>query len=209
MGLQYRQTLISCDKDYVPSAAAVRTFLSEITILGVVPNPPAIVFRTRSGKTREYPNPFTGETLVVERKDTTSLTTWEQFESTAAGLHDFEVQISGEGRPELPPLEIDFDEPYYIGVTCFVSSVLRSTSAASYGQPCDSSSIAGVFQLPESGASIERSHAGAARFWIEFELGKFLHPKIKNGNLDLLHPAIVETARKSFGRSFVQGCCWG
>jgi hypothetical protein len=209
MGLQFSQLHISRDKDYAPSAAAVSAFLSEIIALGVVPGARAIVLRVRSGKTREYPNPFTGGTVTVELKDSTQLNALEQLESAAADLIDFEVELSGVGRPKLPPLEIDFAEPYYVGVTCFVSSILRSTSADSYGKPCDFPSIAGVFQNPESGETIEIPEAGAARFWVEFELGKFLCPKIDNGNLDLLDPAIVAVAQRSFDRSFVQGCLWG
>ena len=42
-GEQYRQTLISCNKNYAPSAYTVREFLSVVTALGVVPGRPAIV----------------------------------------------------------------------------------------------------------------------------------------------------------------------
>src|SRR5262245_38113463 len=155
MGEQYRQLLISHDKNFAPSAAKVREFLSEVTELGVVPGQPAIVLRVRSGRTREYPNPFTGETIVVELKDSRSFQTLEEFENAADRLTDFEVQISGEGRPRLPPLEVDFDDPYYVGVTCFVSSVLRSTSAESYQQACNSLSTTGVFRHPEIVETIE------------------------------------------------------
>jgi hypothetical protein len=209
MGMQYRHTLIPVDPQFVPAAARVRAFLSRITELGVVPGQPAMELRVSSGRTREYPNPLTGGTVVVQLKDRTRLETLDQLEVAAAGLSDFEVQVSGEGRPRLPPLEIDFEEPYYLGVTCFVSWTLRCTSMASYGEQCDGQSAIGIFQHPETLETIEVPGAGAARFWIEFEFGKSLFPKISDRNLELLDGDIVEAAQGAFGGQFVQGCCWG
>jgi hypothetical protein len=209
MGMQYRHTLIPLDQQFVPAAARVRAFLSRITELGVVPAQPAMELRVSSGRTREYPNPLTGGTVVVQLKDRTRLETLDQLEIAAASLSDFEAQVSGEGRPRLPPIEIDFAEPYYLGVTCFVSSTLRCTSMASYGKQCDGHSAIGIFQHPETLETIEVPGAGAARFWIEFEFGKFVFPKFSDRNLELLDLEIVEAAEDAFGGQFVQGCCWG
>lgn len=218
--MQYSQTLIARDKDFVSSAASVREFLYAIVKLGVVPGEPSIVMRSPNGKTREFPNLITGGTMLVERKDRQELASLEVFEPAAAKLLDYEVDVSGEGRPALPPIPINFAEPYCVGVTAFVSSTLRSTSnfheecgverdVIFYGERCAEPASAGVFNHPESLELIEVPEAGAARFWIQFELGKFLFPEIKNGNLDLLNPEIVRVAESIFGIRFVQGCYWG
>jgi hypothetical protein len=123
---------------------------------GIVPDSPSIVLRTRSGKTRKVPNPFTGGTATVEVMNRTPLANLEEFERRAAKLLDYEMTVHGEGRPRLPPLLIDCDGPYFVGVTCFVSSLLHSTSdsheealgnrrVARYGEPFDTPDMTGVF----------------------------------------------------------------
>jgi hypothetical protein len=52
---------------------------------------------------------------------------------------------------------------------------------------------------------IEVPNAGSARFWIEFEFGKFIYPKIEK-RLEILSPLLVETAEECFQAEFVQGC---
>lgn len=220
MAEQYSQTLISRDKDFVPSSAKVRAFLSTIVDLGVVPAKPSFTLRTPSGKTRYYTNPFTGERDVRETKDHKELRTLDQFEKAAVSLPDYDIEVSGMGRPKLPPVAIDFTEPYFVGVTCFVSSALRSTSdfheesaakkdVVSYGELCTAPAITGVFSNPCNLEVIEVPDAGSARFWVQFEFGKFLFPKIADGNLELLDPTIVEAAATIFGVPFIQGCYWG
>jgi hypothetical protein len=217
MGEQYSQTLISRSNDFVPSAAKVAEFLATIVELGVVPANPSILLLAPTGRTREFKNPFSGETTVHEIKKSKKLDTLDQFEEAAAALHDYDVVVSAMGTPTLPPIPIDFTEPYYVGVTCFVSSRLRSTSddhdespdVVSYGEPCNKPVKTGIFSNPDNLELIEVPDAGSARFWVEFELGKSLFPEITGGNLNLLNPPIVEAARTVFGVPFVQGCCWG
>jgi hypothetical protein len=209
----YVQLLISRDKTYTPAPAAVREFLMDVVELGVVPGPPGVMLHVPSGRTREVRDPFTGEFVVRELMDHLRLNTLEQFESAAAGLTDLRVSISGTGQPKLPAIEIDLAESHCdVYVTCVVSSVLRWMCGKFFMKPCDPcdpQSTTGIFQLPETGETIEISEAGAARFWIEFFLDTgYLIPKSTAGNLDLLHPAIVDAARKAFGCDFVQGCYW-
>jgi hypothetical protein len=188
--------------------------------LGVVPGKPAILFRTPSGKTREYPNPLTGGKIVVELRDHKKLESLGQFENAVADLRDYDIDVSGFGTPKLAPLPIDVISEYHVGVTCFVSSALRSTSdyhdesgprenVVRYRKLCPETATVGVFSNPHNLEIIDVPHAGSARFWIQFELGKFLFPNIKGGNLELLNPAIVDVATQVFGIPFVQGCYWG
>jgi hypothetical protein len=220
MGEQYSHTLIARDKAFVPSTAKVGEFLSVVVGLGVVPAKPSIVLRIPSGRTRQLFNPFTGKKIVFDLKDQKKLRSLGQFRKVAAALADYDVVVSGEGKPKLAPVPIDFRKPYFVGVTCFVSSRPRSTSdyhgesgakkhVLPYRELCTRSVKTGVFSNPHNLEIIEVPHAGSARFWVQFELGKFLVPKIADGNLELLNPRIMEAAAQTFGVRFVQGCYWG
>jgi hypothetical protein len=104
-------------------------------------------------------------------------------------------------------------------MTVVVSSELRSTSdtyngfdpplveTPAFGTPCRPEITRGFFSNLHRGTVVEVADGGSARFWIEFELGKFLFPLLED-NLDLLEPAIVQAAQQVFGIEFVQGCHW-
>jgi len=77
----------------------VRQFLSAAVDMGVIPPKPSIVLWTPSGKTREYPNPFTDGKVVVELKDHKKLKGLGQLERAASELPDYEVEVSAEGKP--------------------------------------------------------------------------------------------------------------
>jgi hypothetical protein len=76
-----------------------------------------------------------------------------------------------------------------------------------FGQPDKSHNRLGNFSHPCTKKVIHIPNAGCTRFWIEFEFGKWLLPKIDD-SLDLLEPSIVAAARECFGFNFVQGCHW-
>jgi hypothetical protein len=63
----------------------------------------------------------------------------------------------------------------------------------------------GIFPNPWTGEAIEVADAGCARFWIEFEFGKFIYPEV-SGSFDVMSPAIVQDIEQCFGTKFVQGC---
>ena len=70
---------------------------------------------------------------------------------------------------------------------------------------CKDSIRMGVFPNPWTGGVIEVADAGCARFWIEFEFGKFIYPKITD-NLEVINPKIVSAGEECFGTKFAQGC---
>ncbi len=78
-----------------------------------------------------------------------------------------------------------------------------------FGDECDESDSLGVFTHPHTLEVIEVPGAGCARFWIEFELGKFLFPELADGDTAILHPAVVGLASENFGVEFIQGFMWG
>jgi hypothetical protein len=222
MGEQYSHTLIAVSREFVPAGLQIQSFLTTIISDGVIPENPTITLRILTGKFREYPhkNPFTGENIKIEIKDLQKLESLEKIPEMVEPLRDFEVAMESLGRPKMPPLEIKFNEPYHLCVTCRVYSKCRSTSdpheeapdyksIIPYGKVCTQFQDVGTFANPHTLDSIVVPHAGCARFWIEFELGKFLCPEFATNSLELLNPHIVSNAEKIFGTKFVQGCCWG
>jgi hypothetical protein len=221
VGEQYSHTLIAIPKDFAPSAIQVEKFLTAMVAWNVVPGIPTISLRVPTGKTHEYPylNPFTGKNLTVELKDRKKLGTLTEIAAAVEQLRDFELEVAGVGLPKLPAIAIECDGPYHVGVTCYVYSQLRSTSdpheqptsekeVTGYRQVFTGTETEGYFTNPCNMEVIKVPSAGCSRFWIEFELGKFLCPKISN-TLELLNPAIVKEAENVFGIKFVQGCYWG
>jgi len=219
--MQYSQTLIAKPKDFIPSVSQIEEFLSSMIAQGVVPDNPTIVLRVPTGKTREYPyvDPLTGKNLIVELKDHKKLESLVKISNVVQALHDYELEVAGVGRPKLPPLAIGFKDSYHVGVTCFVSSKHRSTSdlheagigkrITRYRQLCPEMPNDGFFSNPHTLETITVPDAGCARFWVQFELGKFLVPEFKQSGMELLNPPIVAEAERAFGIAFVQGCYWG
>lgn len=221
MGEQYSHTLIALPKNFAPAPIQVERFLTMMLARNMVPGTPTISLRVRTGKTREYPylDPFSGKNLTVELKDRKKLQAPTEIAAAVDQLRDFELEIAGVGLPKVPPLPIDFHEPYHVGVTCYISSQLRSTSDPHelltcgeklnlYGCIFTGDSDDGYFIHPHTMDVMKVPNAGCSRFWIQFELGKFLCPEIGN-TLELLNPTIVKVAEEVFGIKFVQGCHWG
>jgi hypothetical protein len=220
MDEQYSHTLIALPKDFAPAPIQVEQFLTTMLAQNVVPGTPTISLRVPTGKTREYPylDPFTGRNLIVELRDRKDLQAPTETAAAIDRLRDFDLEITGVGLPKLPPLPIDFHEPYHVAVTCYISSQLRSTSDPHepltlgkkldlYGSIFTEDPGDGYFIHPHTMDVMKVPNAGCSRFWIEFELGKFLCPKIGN-TLELLNPIIVKDAEDIFGIKFVQGCRW-
>jgi hypothetical protein len=220
MSEEYIHTLIAIPKNFTPAALQVQKFLSALEAQQVVPENPAIILRIPTGKMREFPNlpPTISQQLSVEIKEHKRLQELNEISSAVGSLPNYELNLASVGRPKLPPLKINFNEPYHVGITCRVYSECRSTSnpheendnekIIHYGKICSESQKDGLFTNPHNGASFKISDAGCARFWIEFELGKFLFPEFTNSNLAFLNPFIVKEAEQTFGIQFVQGCCW-
>lgn len=66
----------------------------------------------------------------------------------------------------------------------------------------------GLYVHPEIGA-FKVPHAGCGMFWIEFNYGKFVFPRLKEGSVNVLADSVVVLARTVFDRDFVQVCNWG
>jgi hypothetical protein len=220
MSLRYAHTLIAVPKDFVPSAAQVQSFVVMMLSRGVVPaEERSVVLRTPSARPRVGKNPATGEKIALAGAERKELKSAGEFAGAIGGAGEYWAEVGGTGWPKLPPLPLDLDEPYYVGVVCRVSSVLRSTSSLEeerkgvefYDEPHKGKDHTGYFTHPDDPELILKvAEAGCARFWIEFELGNSVFPIFDNpDSLDLLDESIVADAKRAFGIDFVQGCSWG
>jgi hypothetical protein len=220
MSLSYCHTLIPISTEFTPSAAQVRVFLSAMVLHEVVGGEPSIILRTPSKRVRQGVNPFTGKVVSFGMQDTQRLQEISQVADVVAANKNYQVEVSGTGRPKTAPMPLDFNGPYHVGVTCRVSSALCQTSdlheesgldpaLSFYGGPLDWVEEVGVFNNPHTMEVIKVAGAGCARFWIEFALGKLLFPSFDRNDLQFLNPVIVAEAEKVFGMRFVQGCHWG
>jgi hypothetical protein len=111
-------------------------------------------------------------------------------------------------------IHAEFKDAYGFDVHCQLRREVVSTSSIDseiapsipfFGKRCDPKNRTGMFQHPCTGAVIEVPDAGCSRFWVAFEFGKWLFPRIEN-SLNILDPSIVTCAEEKFNTKFVQGC---
>jgi|SRR5579862_2572354 len=237
----YGRTLVPELIDFAPRPQQVAAFLDGLVKLGGAP----LRATLRIGKPglRAGFNALTGETLAISAHRYTTVGTDADLSAALVGLDDYNVQISGEGPPSLPPFPLwqdvqpptgekglesqddecrmiafDSEKTYGFMVQCCLRAEVVSTSdrhevaplgrqMPAFGQPDKSRNRIGVFHHPCTNRIIEVPGAGCARFWIQFEFGKWLFPKIED-SLNLLDPSIVKLAKTSLGTDFLQGCYW-
>ena len=74
----------------------------------------------------------------------------------------------------------------------------------SFGEACRAQRGTALLRHPVTDELSEVTDAGCARFWAEFEFGKWLLPHIGN-SLEIRDPTISELATESFALRFAQG----
>lgn len=183
---------------------------------------PGILVTKPSGRVRIAKNAFTGQIISVPVGDQQKLANPRDIEHAIAGLQEYTVFASGEWEPSDAPLQLittdgrPFEDLYSCLIACKARPTPVSTSAwdfgiptdrniPGFGSPCEAEPKTGTFSNPWTGVAIEVPGAGCSRFWIEFEFGKFVLPKIED-RLDILNPVVVNLAEQCFHARFVQGC---
>jgi hypothetical protein len=223
---EYTHTLIPTRVDFVPAPDQIRDFLKSLTKIGATPLHAAVSVSMPSGKVRTVTMPFTEQTLTLPILKFKKLKGFSSVPTAVEGLADYNVIVEGKGPPKLPAFAFDFEGGYDFLIRCCVRPMVVSTSdwhdetplhligqtsappkAVSFGEPCSPQQRLGIFHNPNTLAIIEVPNAGCARFWIEFEYGKMLFPRIED-RLDLMEPEIVAAAAREFGLPLVQGCRW-
>ena len=141
----------------------------------------------------------------------------------------YDVSIAGEGLARNPPLDMGYNDdgvwkpingPYYHEIRCSVrANIVRlpfADSETALNAPSDPANFsprfdedcAGVFAHPEIG-TIRIPNAGRAIFWVEFNYGKHIYPRLGSKGINLLTEQVTRLAREAFATEFVQACTWG
>lgn len=221
---QYIHLLIPAEPSYTPEPAQVATFFAELLKF---PN-----FRLKegrfqqglrvlkpSGRSREISSPLTGESKKFPVPDTIKVNEPAEISAYLEGLAEFSVRAGGKWQlcSEMPIALYTMDnKPYRANYLCDVSCQLHpvpvsmSTSNGTrdvldFGDPCGSEKRVGHFPNPWAEETIEVPNAGCSRFWIEFEFGKFVCPRVGE-NFDVLSPSVIGKAEECFQTIFAQGC---
>lgn len=227
---QYIHTLISVDSAFVPDSVRVASFFVELVSqfkFSPISDPErflaGLVVAKPSGRLRWGTNPMTGEKVSVPAWDSFKLDRFEDIPAFIEGSERYSVMQTGEwfgkNRPMVlfKPDGVPFEENYLCTVRCEVRPNAVSTSAwdveagpntrriPTFGSECDGEIKNGIFPNPWTGEVIEVAGAGCARFWIEFEFGKFIYPKVTD-SLNVLSPPIALRAEQCFRTNFAQGC---
>jgi hypothetical protein len=212
---QYAHLLIANRVDFAPQPEKIADFLERLIALKSAPLGATLRVGKLSGTLRTGLDSLTGEKIFLQKRAFISLESVFEIGQHLAGLEDYDVLLSGRGPAKLPLFPLytmrgsewsEFEGPYAYEVRCCLRAEAVSTcETPPFGTPYLSEKRTGVFRHPYSGAIIEVRNAGCARFWIEFEFGKWLFPKIAN-SLNLLQPPILANAVDTFGTGFAQGC---
>ena len=199
MAEQYLHTLIPPDANFVPSPEQVKHFIDALSRLGAEPMNDRLILVKPSGRLRTFKDPMTGETCSIPANERAVLESTADLPSAIGTLQEYFVAMDGDGPPrecQLLPLYFEdapFSETYGFAVRCCLKpervsmSCLADNQAGGdvplFGQPCVNQDA--LFRHPATGVLIEVSNVGSARFWVEFEFGKWLMPKI-GGSLNIL-----------------------
>lgn len=215
MSLQYAHVLIPDRVDFAPQPEQVAAFLEGLVHLRSAPLEATFRVGKLSGKSRTGFNSLRGEELSIPRRDFAALGSISEIPGQLVGLYDYDVVVSGLGPAKLPPLtlytitgseESEFKGTYGFEVRCCLrKDVVSTCETPPFGSQFQSESRNGIFRHPHTGVTIEVPNAACARFWIEFQFGKWLLPKI-GSSLNLLQPSILTNAIERFGTTFAQGC---
>jgi hypothetical protein len=226
---QYIHTLIPVDSSYAATPAQVEAFIADLLSLAnfrLVSGRPfqrGLRVSKPFARIRRAVNAFTGETEEFSVPEFIEIGGIAEILPLIENLDQFGVSASGEWSWDDPPLVLfttdgeQFKENYNCEVRCERRSAPVSTSAwdieagpnvhnvPRFGSPCASDNDEGIFPNPWTGEAIEVPHAGCARFWIEFEFGKFLYPKVEK-NFDALSHSFLAKVEACFQTKFVQAC---
>lgn len=217
MAEQYLHTLIPSDARLAPSPEQVAQFVDSLSALDAAPLNYKLFLVKPTGRLRTFKDPRTGEARSIPANERVVLDGIDNLRSAIEGLQEYFVNIDGAGPPRTPAFPLYFEdapfkEAYSFTVRCclkpepvsmsFLAGNKTGMDVPLFGQPCSRRDA--LFCHPANGAVIEVPNVGSARFWVEFEFGKWLMPKIDD-SLNILDPSILATVDHAFSAQFSQG----
>jgi hypothetical protein len=223
---QYAHLLIAADPDFVPDPKQVAEFFNllrmsyKFRLVVEPPFKPGILVLKPSDRVRKGTDPMTGEAITIPMRDRLVMRDTAEISSSILGLREWTVGASGKWALGMTPIKLNAPDrtPFEPECSCFVSCNQRPNPVCTgdwwgdeengnpeFGFDNQNSPIqtTGVFTHPWTGNRVDVADAGSARFWIEFEFGKWLFPQMTD-SFDQLRPDLVEAAGNCFGTKFVQ-----
>jgi hypothetical protein len=227
---QYIHTLIPVDSTYCPEPVQTGAFFDwllrqrSFTLLTERRWQPGLLVMKPTGRSRVVARLATGEERMGPEFERAKPESSKEIPRLIEGALHYTAYASGKWLSDNLPITLfGMDgEPFRGDYLCNVSCQLRpspvSTSAWDLeagpntrnvplfgSKHCGSTDGVGIFPNPWTGEPVEVPHAGCARFWVEFEFGKFIYPHIDK-NFNILSPVIVGEVEQCFQTEFVQGC---
>jgi len=239
MSESYTHLLISTSKTHRPTAQAVCQFLEQLIQTGLVGQDHAISFSKVVKAEQRYweaTNPFTGKferhRMPARRmQHAKPVPAASQILALAEQEREYDVSVVSTVPPTNPPLEIgsvgekgtwqSWTGPYHLKIGCRVRASLvclcvltdpclpPDIEAPTFDEDCADDWTDGFFEHPLLPSPKRIRNAGRGRFWIEFEYGKWLCPRLKNDGVALLAPGVTRLAEETFSTGFVEACLWG
>ena len=226
---QYIHTLIPTRPTLVPITAQVANFFEllmadfDFRAFKVIPHPrrqiPGLTVRKPTGLLKSVTNPITGEVQTFPEWARFTPEGFTDIPPVIDGLNHYAVQQKGEwGLADRPLIlygtdRTPFEKPYLCDVRCELRPEPVITSAWDleagpnirnvplFASACKGKNATGIFPNPWTGDVIEVPGAGCARFWIEFEFGKFIYPDVTS-SFDLFKPSIISKIEGCFETKF-------
>lgn len=209
---QYVHTLIPNEPRFSPTSEQICCFLDGLSALGAAPLNPELLLLKPSGRLRPFTDPLTGETKSFPANDRVNLKNIADLAPTIEALQQYYVALEGQGPPRVPPFPLYSEDAPFTGNYSFtVACCLRAEPVSMsnlgneqtedhvpfFGEACKARSRTALFRHPVTEELIEVADASCARFWVEFELGKWLLPHI-GSSLEILDPTIIKLAARIF-----------
>ena len=170
------------------------------------------------GRLRSFISPLAGQEEFFPDSDHIPVENPSDIPRVIESLPHYSVLASGEwtagNRPLtlLTPQRAAFDgkllcemschlRPEPVSTSCWNEEIFAGQTVPVFGEPCELKVPSGLFSHPWTGQMIQVPNAGCARFWIEFEFGKFLVPQMAD-SLELLNPSIPQKTEECFQTRF-------
>lgn len=242
MSEYYTHLLIPVSPEFRPEPGAVTEFVQGLISNGNVATPFGLSFSRvikEPGRVRTIRNVRTGQTINIPLpsrrvEQPQVLSSASQIVEQAASQQEYDVVVSCDAVPAVPPLAVGYVENdtwkpivegYNLEIRCRVrGSIVRLYHLESekdlveppdftkirprFAEDCSAEEREGIFVHPETGA-FRIANAGCGTFWVEFKHGKFVFPRLRNESINVLDDSILALARKAFDTDFVQACDWG
>jgi hypothetical protein len=254
MSMYYSHLLVPIEPSFVFGAASMGAFLEAAARAGfvgpdaerfvtVMPSPDGAFSRGMSRdmpKTGTYRGPNAASWIrpeseaelreVLEAPANVAATVWSEFRPRRCPLLEIEaLRSTGNGVEHVSMEDAQFDETYYVAITCWRANVPLSMSndghgespptAVGFGEPIDLAHLApfAVTESPSELRRIEIDGIAAARSWVSVTFGKYVFPPdhlfrehvTRELGIALAVPELLVLAERMLGCKFRQTCAWG